>query len=58
MGKVVKYYMALRITDSSGIYWDGLHYDAFNAAAEYGDFQGRPFSGASREQILVLNRRP
>ena len=34
------------------------HYNGFRVAARYGDFRGRPFSGASLEQILVLNKRP
>lgn len=34
------------------------HYNGFKVAARYGDFRGRPFSGASREQILILNKRP
>jgi len=34
------------------------HYNGFFAAARYGDFKGRPFSGASKEQILVLKKRP
>ena len=33
-------------------------YNGFRVAARYGDFRGRPFSGASLEQILVLNKRP
>lgn len=34
------------------------HYNGFSVAARYGDFRGRPFSGASGEQILVLNKLP
>ncbi len=33
-----------------------VHYNGFKLAARYGDFRGRPFTGASREQILILNR--
>ena len=31
-----------------------VHYNGFKVAARYGDFRGRPFSGASMEQILIL----
>ncbi|MDO8803430.1 MAG: class I SAM-dependent methyltransferase [Elusimicrobiota bacterium] len=30
------------------------HYNGFSVAARYGDFRGRPFGGASGEQILIL----
>lgn len=33
------------------------HYNGFRVAARYGDFRGRPFMGASREQILILAAR-
>lgn len=33
-----------------------VHYNGFRVAARYGDFRGSPFSGASREQILILNK--
>ncbi|MDD5210521.1 MAG: class I SAM-dependent methyltransferase [Elusimicrobiales bacterium] len=32
------------------------HYNGFKLAARFGDFRGRPFRAASREQILILNR--
>ncbi len=34
------------------------HYNGFKVTARYGDFRGRPFKGGSKEQILILNKRP
>ena len=31
---MVKWYMASKVADGSEIYWDGRHYDAFNAPAQ------------------------
>jgi SAM-dependent methyltransferase len=35
-----------------------VHYNGFKVAARYGDFRKRPFTAASREQILILNKLP
>ncbi|MBI4349881.1 MAG: class I SAM-dependent methyltransferase [Elusimicrobia bacterium] len=34
-----------------------VHYNGFRVVARYGDFRGGPFSGASREQVLILSTR-